>query len=340
MAQRYGMKYDAVAASELTSGPVDYRVDFGSGLAIVGTGAIRCLVNNGFGLYFDNQPTWIVNMRVSLSTLGGGQSAAIVTFRDVGSVQCQLYYFESGGVYKLGVARGNVFSGGTGIASSTLTIPTNTLIDIEVRADVNNSGNMEVRVNEVVYINSAGDFTTTANNYANNMYFGIDNNSSPTRDYYHVYVMDGTGSDHNDFVGILESLTCRPTSAGTYSQFTPSAGSNFQNVDDSTEDGDSTYNGGVLNQIDSFVIPNVPLGVVDIVGVTKTTWARRDDALAREIAPMWRIGGTDYISSGLGFFLPASYFAFRSQFPNSPATGIPWDVTEFNNAESGYKVTT
>lgn len=337
MAQRYGAKYDWIVSGDIALGPADSRLDFGAGLSI-SSGAIRCLELNGFTVTLDAQNTWIVNTQVSFSATSG--AASLIAILDSGTAQLQLYYSNVGGVYKLVLQRGDAFSGGsTQLAISTLNITANVLHDIEMKAVIDNSvGSVTVKVDGVTFITYSGDTQQTANAFGESIRFGYYSNASVIRDFYHVYIMDGTGSDHNDMVGPLKSTTCRPTGAGNYTQFTPSTGSNWQNVDDSTQDGDSTYNAdGTVNDIDSFVINDSPTGATSIIGVSKFLWARRDDATTRKIAAMFRISGTDYV--GVDQTMALSYAGYRDQFGNSPATSSAWGISEFNNAESGYKVT-
>ena len=57
-----------------------------------------------------------------------------------------------------------------------------------------------------------------------------------------VYIGNGAGSINNDFLDNILVQTVRPDGAGNDTDLTPSTGSNYQNVDEQTADGDTTYN--------------------------------------------------------------------------------------------------
>jgi hypothetical protein len=79
------------------------------------------------------------------------------------------------------------------------------------------------------------------------------NSGYPTR-MDDLYIFDDQGSLNNTFYGDAVVEKVIPDGAGNYTDFTPSTGSNWQNVDDGpTIDGDSTYNSaGTGGDTDSY----------------------------------------------------------------------------------------
>ena len=154
-----------------------------------------------------------------------------------------------------------------------------------------------------------------------------------------IYVNDNTGGVDDGFWGPISVVTMRPTAAGDKAQWTPLSSTNVSNVDDTTDDGDTTYNAtSTLNQIDSFVMADTGYAAGTVKGVEVVMDARRTDASATaRLAPLWRIGSTDYVGSDL---IPRSTYLFlRALYRLSPATSAAWTVSELDGAELGYKRT-
>lgn len=153
-----------------------------------------------------------------------------------------------------------------------------------------------------------------------------------------VYLNDNSGGVDDTFWGDIRVIERSVDGVGNKNQFTPSTGSNWQNVDDSaTPDDDTTYNeSSTVNHIDSMTTVN--LGVTGTIkGIEVLTYARKTDAGAGSLAPLWRIGGTDY--AGTGVPLSTSYSYNSQLYRVSPATSAAWTTTEFDGAELGYKRT-
>lgn len=126
-----------------------------------------------------------------------------------------------------------------------------------------------------------------------------------------------------------------PGGAGNSAQFTPSAGSNFANVDDPTQDGDSTYNESTASgQTDTFAMTNLP-SAGSVLATLATPYARKIDAGTAALDAVYRIGSTDYPSGALA--LGTTYRYLRDLRETSPATAVAWTDTEVNAAEMGYK---
>lgn len=152
-----------------------------------------------------------------------------------------------------------------------------------------------------------------------------------------VIVWDDSGTD---FTGSLANHVHRvvsllPTGAGNYANFTPSAGSNYQNVDELSTDNDTTYNNSTTaGHKDTFVYADLPATADAVLGVVISTIARSvtNTPTFRSVS---RISGTDY--AGATVTLSTSYAAFDQLYGKSPASSSAWTVSEVNNAEFGYE---
>jgi hypothetical protein len=153
-----------------------------------------------------------------------------------------------------------------------------------------------------------------------------------------LYLCDTTGpAPNNTFLGDVRVVALLPSGSGNYTQWTPSTGSNYQNVDEAAPDGDSTYNSTATpSNKDTFAFGDLSMtGTVH--GVQYILHARKDDAGTRVIAPMARISSTDYVS-GTSHYLGSSYAYYIQCLEQSPASSSAWTVSEINGAEFGYEL--
>jgi len=94
------------------------------------------------------------------------------------------------------------------------------------------------------------------------------------------------------------------------------------------------------SQIDTFALNNLSTQAAALVPVAVQVNARaRNSAVAPTgMTPVVRVSGTDY-------FAPAPVTGLTTSFQNgfgyvwnlSPATGLPWTVSEMNGAEGGER---
>lgn len=152
-----------------------------------------------------------------------------------------------------------------------------------------------------------------------------------------IVVWDDSGSD---FTGALPNRihridTLRPDGAGAAADFTPSAGSNFQNVDEAELDGDTTYNeSATTGHIDSLTYDALDWNVDEIFGVNLVSIAKYDSGSAN-FRNKTRISSTYY--NGGTVALGAAYVPIETIWEDSPATGNNWTKSEVDGAEFGYE---
>lgn len=162
--------------------------------------------------------------------------------------------------------------------------------------------------------------------------FSLASANGQTCDFDDLYEASGTTSAQGD----CRVMTNWPNANGATITWTPSAGTNYQNVDETTPDGDTTYNSdATTGHIDTFGMP--ALGVTGtVLGVLTHAFARKDDAGARNFATVLRDdGGTN--NAGATVALTASYVGYYDTWLTNPNGGGAWTVTAVNNSETGYK---
>lgn len=141
------------------------------------------------------------------------------------------------------------------------------------------------------------------------------------------------GPDH---LGDVRCAYLKPTAAGASTQWTPSAGSNWQNVDDQTPNGDTDYNSdATVGDIDTFVMEDMPSNGA-VFGVQRVLYARKTDAGSRTLHAVIRPTTVNREGPDLG--LSDSYLYGTDIMLTNPDTGLQWDDTEVNASEIGYKL--
>jgi hypothetical protein len=224
-------------------------------------------------------------------------------------------------------------SGGTVIATGTTALIGGNWNYIEAKLFINGaSGTIEIHLNGAIEIvSTTGNFGST-----NIDTIGMVGDSSVVLSWDDMYACDTTGSaPNNTFLGDVRVETVFPTGAGSHTAWTPNgAASNWQCVDETTPDGDSTYvSDSTPGDLDTYATGNIDGGAT-VYGVQTNLYARKDDAAIRQIAPVIRQGVTDYVGNTVTL---SSSYAFFSQLYNQDPTPANWTAINVNADEFGIK---
>lgn len=232
------------------------------------------------------------------------------------------------------------------LGSAVGVFPTDAFFYLEVKYVISNvgTGSVEARINGQSVINVT-NVSTRGNTfpYATTDSWGSveirQGNGTAATYLDDFYLLDGAGTSSNDFWGDTRIDAHYPIGAGNKAQWTPSAGANYQNVDEgaSGPDDDTTRNStATTGNIDTFEMANLVNAGGTIRGVQVLNCVKKDNAGPCTVRNVLRIGSTDYEGSD---FAPSaeSYVYDRDIYDKSPATNLVWDETEFNNMEAGYK---
>jgi len=150
-------------------------------------------------------------------------------------------------------------------------------------------------------------------------------NSYTDTPYYFqdFYVLDDSGTTNNDFLGDVKVDCIRPNSPGTYADFTPSTGSNWENVDESDSDGDTTYNeAGVVNYKDTYSLSDISLTGQEIFGIQQQSIMRKTDASSRACKQLIKSGTTEDLGNERS--LNDSYTGYQRILEEDPDTLTQW----------------
>jgi hypothetical protein len=131
-----------------------------------------------------------------------------------------------------------------------------------------------------------------------------------------------------------------PAGAGGTTEWTPSAGANWQCVDEQPSNGDTDYVSAASAPLtDTYSCPAEATAGSIIYAVAVHATARKDDAGTNEVDGVLRSAGANY-ANGAPAALSASYARYRWRWDTDPATGTAWTVTGANAAQPGIRRTT
>lgn len=294
------------------------RFDYGQAVRFMGTSLVKTLAGN--------HQTLGMAFGVRINTTFA--ATMLVGLRDAGSYQCEVKIRADG---KIDLTRN-----GTLIATSLNPLNLATWYHLEFKVYLHDTaGTAELRVNGASFVAVSGaDTKNTANASANEIVITSQNGGVPI-DYDDLVVWNTSGSLNNDWLGDCRIFTQFPSGPGSYSQWTPSAGSNYQNVDDNPADGDATWNSAAsADYKDSYAFTDIP-GVGTIRAVAAHIVARKDDAGARVVAHLLR-RGSDVLGTNLN--LADAYALYSYLWETDPITAAAWTLANLNNTEFGVKL--
>ena len=233
---------------------------------------------------------------------------------------------------------------GTLIATGTTILAFNTWYYIELKLTVNGaSGSVEVHLNG---ISATPEIASTTGNFGTSniaqIWLSFSGGASIFFDDY--YLLDTTGpAPQNSFLGDVCVETLYPDGDGAHQDWSPStAGAHYSKVNESSgtfPDGDTTFVSDVTpGHIDTYTVGSLATLTGNVYGVATNLYARKDDAAARQIAPVIREAGTDHVGSTTGG-LTTSYLYYRQLYQLDPA-GAAWTIASVNGAEYGVKEVT
>lgn len=212
---------------------------------------------------------------------------------------------------------------------------------IELKVVTHDStGTVDIVVNGSNWLSlTSQDTQPGANAYHTAVRLGLNDGAVFTR-YDDMYILDSTGSANNDFLGNRKVITLDPSAAGDTTQWTPSAGSNYENVDDGgLVDEDTTYNETSTDtDQDLYNYGNLSGDVSSVDGIqivteTRVTTGQMDLSSVIKTGVTTSPGTPETVTS-------TSYITVNRIEEQDPDTAAAWTPSGVNGAQFGIKANT
>ena len=287
---------------------------------------------------------WRRTFTMSGSTIVAGIGWRIAAFGTINFLQ---FRGTAGGTSELGfginssgnlrVARGSSF--GTIIATNSVeTEPQNTWVyyELKVLLDHTANGSYTLRRNGQVVMTGSNVITLSGAGVVVNQ-VSIETSTSIGSNSFcdDLYVCDGSGSANNDFLGQVRVTALRPESNLSVG-WTPNTGANWDAVNDTTPDDDTTYVSASTTGVeDLYGMTDLPTGAVTVRGVLVQYRARFDNPGAAETRSLLRSGSTT-VQGGLDA-LDIGYRYYSTLWETNPDTSSAWTPSAVNAIKAGVR---
>jgi hypothetical protein len=229
--------------------------------------------------------------------------------------------------------------GSTVLGTSALSLFTNTWYYIEFKVLTDNAaGTADLVVNGSNWLSLSG-IDTQAGANAYHTAFRLKAHGELCK-FDDLYFLDGTGSVNNDILGNRKVVAIDPDGAGDDSDWAPSAGSNYQNVDDGALlDEDTTYNETSTDaHQDLFTYEDLPANVASIDGIQITNEARIT-AGTMDLSAVIKTGAT--VDAGSPVTVAStSYVTTVRVVEEDPDTASAWTPSGVDGAQFGVRANT
>ncbi len=156
------------------------------------------------------------------------------------------------------------------------------------------TGVMQVKVDDTLILDFTGDTKAQTNGDLAMVFFHGKNNFL---DHFIFHDGNDTGDGFNDFLTYPWHMQfIFPDGAGNSTQWTPSAGANYQNVDELETDEDTTYNEEATTSDKDLYAMASPGDTItgDVLGLYLRNQMKRTDSGARTASGVLRTNATDY----------------------------------------------
>ena len=189
-----------------------------------------------------------------------------------------------------------------------------------------------------VLLNLTGvDTRSAATGVVNALSFGCSGSSGITpisQDDLHIW--DSTGSICNNFTNDTRIDSIYPDGAGDATQFTASAGANWQCVDEPSASAADYVDSATAGHQDLYTSTNLTHNPVSVFGVVRTAVASKDDAGARSIKLLSKSGATLNTGASQALTL-GSDIRFADVLEVDPATSAAWTKPGLDALQIGFE---
>lgn len=281
---------------------------------------------------FGPQTTWIFGAAVRYTSTSYNVPIKLFTCLDGTAAQVDLRILGNG---TLQITRDSNVLG-----TSALGMTSDQQYYVEFKATIGNAGTAVAMVNGDTWLSISGDTQATGNTTADTLRVGgVVSLLGETPPCYidDLYICDGQGAGpDNDFLGDCRVEYLAPDGAGASTDWTPSAGANYECVDEAAPDSDTTYvSADTAAQKDLYALTNLTTSAGTIYGVQSILFARKDDAGVRTVKSAVATGGSE--SNGADTNLSDTY-AYTSDIFTAKPGGGAWTVGDVNSSSIGAEL--
>lgn len=210
------------------------------------------------------------------------------------------------------------------------------------------AGYIESRVNEVRTFRFDGDTSASSFSYGfTNVWTGVRlmQLGAGTLGLYPTFWMGdvvladlvGAGDQIRDYSGDVTIDMILPDGVGAASGWTPLAGANWTNVEETPPDEDTSYvSVATPTTRDSYTMNNLPAGTVPL-GFQTLLYAKKLTPGVANLQPTFRQAGVTYDGNTQGISIPDDYRYIIQPYDTNPATGVRITEAEVNASEFGVE---
>lgn len=211
---------------------------------------------------------------------------------------------------------------------------------IELSATIADTGGAcEVRCNGATVMSYSGDTRnagTSTNIDAITLQSSIVGSGSLVCQWDDMYVCDATGAaPYNTFLGDVRIATLSPNGVGSSTGFTPSAGSNYQTVDELPYSAADYVSATASGTRDTYAMSDIS-GSYSVLAVQNNVIAKKTDAGGTALKPAIKSGASVYYGSSK--VLTSNDATISDIRTTDPATSAAWTVTAVNSLEAGMEI--
>lgn len=219
------------------------------------------------------------------------------------------------------------------VATGSFAMADGAWVMIEGRIKIDDSvGVIHIKANGNTILEFTGDTKPGADTGIDYLYIG--NISHLMSDDYmyldDIIVVDTSGSYMNTWTKGLSITKLVPDGAGNYSAWTPSAGNNYECVDEVTPVATDYVKATAAGNKDSYTM-SAPTGIADISAVVARFYGQSGNSIKR----LFRIGGADYLGGSVA--LPTAFGKIDDITYVSPASSAAWTNSDLTSLEVGME---
>lgn len=224
------------------------------------------------------------------------------------------------------------------VATGAGTLQANNWYSIEYHIVIGLSGTLAFKIDGITDLTYSGNTIVSSLNTIDNIGFAKNGTGGSISRYDDLALNDTTGGADNSWTGDGKIVMIRPTAAGDVTQLTPSAGENWECVDETPPNQTDNVSSATAGQYDLYNCGTITLAANEVINrIQVSARARENSATGDSIALGVKTGGTEYFGSNQPVTTVYSYYA-GSDLTTNPATAAAWVQADIDALQVGVKV--